>query len=564
MRRNKFKKKPLGHPAKEVVQNLELKTQNPKLTFKGQVLGTALIIGAVILIFALAMVSMLRSTVKLSQKVNSGSNAALGGDAIISKSINVLEQGSNWGAQPGLSFTPIPGYKGDKVYTDIPNAMYIVQINPGNLTKAPGDQAKPTNLSSPPGDPAFERTITVEIYTLPPNFQMPSGVITPWNQPGGSAPASFLNHRILQEVVRRGSTANSLLADGTIQVGGHWLIFWGDVYDYYQVPGCDPSSNPAPCTTTTVLSLGNSQGLGPGYPNFHTQQGCISSSGSCAGCFGGSGGFSGSTYCTVNDVGASNCQMWPNDPNMPPEPSVNLEGQKSTAEHIYYLNGGSQSSGETGYFYNSQMTPGPSVSQNSVSVGAAGNGVESNHQYAGSGNFNFFHGQPPNVLSRMAQNLGQASSWPGNDDLVFYVDTTDGLPMSYVGPPGSYTYPNSCGTADFKQANFRGTFILNGSFTDGGSGGGGVATQMVPPSASWCPSTFTGNPDFNGFVYVAGDFSSNGNPMFYGSIDVKGNVSGNGTPSIYFRNDFKYNLVQSGAVAIEKWQELKYFPTPMP
>jgi hypothetical protein len=68
----------------------------------------------------------------------------------------------------------------------------------------------------------------------------------------------------------------------------------------------------------------------------------------------------------------------------------------------------------------------------------------------------------------------------------------------------------------------------------------------------------------NGFLYVAGSFSSTGNPFFYGSVDVIGNVSGTGTPKIYYRGDFNYNLIQNGTVASERWQEVKSFPTPLP
>lgn len=519
--------------------------------------------GAVIMIFALAMVSMLRTAVKLSNKVNSGSSTTLGADAVIDKSINILTQGSNWGSGQGISLTPIPGYKGDKVYNDIPNTEYIVQINPGNLTKSPGDQASPLNLTSPPGDAAYERTVTVDMYTLPKGYPTPSVMPTPWNQPGGSAPATYVSHRTVQAVVRRGALNASLLTDGTIQLSGHWQIFWGDVYDYYPVTNCG-----YPCATTTVLSLPSNQPLGPGYPSFHTMQGCISSSGSCAGCFGGSGGFSGATYCETTDTGASNCQMYPNDPNMPPAPSVDLDSLKQKAQAAYVPGNGQPgaglNSGETGYFYyTSAYSSGAGT--NSVSMGCsgcAGQGVEKNHQYTGT-DFGFARGnaQAKNVLTRMAQNLGQStSSWVGNDDLVFYIDTTDGLPINSTR---SNMVNGASGSVDGKFATFRGTLVLLGSWSANGHSGSS-SVLMSPPSAAWCPAAFSGTPDVNGFFYVGGDFSCTGSPLYYGSIDVIGSVSGAGTPAIYFRNDFKYNLIQSGTVATTKWQEVKYFPTPLP
>lgn len=528
-----------------------------KMDPNAQVLPAGLIMGAVLMIFALAMVSMLSNSVKLNQKVNSGTTSTLTADGVVDKAVNVLTQGNNWGSSPSMAFTPIPGFRGDLVYTDMPNSQYVVQINPGNLTKSPGDQAQPLNLSSPPGDPAYERTITVDIYSMPKGYISPSSQPTPWTT-GGTPPAGFASHRTIQAVVRRGSMTASLVANGTVNVGGHWRVYWGDIYDWYQPSGCS-----YPCTTVTVITLGT-QPLGPGYPAVHTAMGCINSSGSCGGCFGGSGSTN-STVCETTDTGAANCKLYPNDPNMPPKPSVDLDSLKSTAQKIYVpgsgMPGAGLSSGESGYFYYS-----PSYSAgagtNSLSGLSAGTGVEANHQYTGSDFGLFFGGntQLSNVLARMAQNLGLSSSWGGNDDLVAFVDTTDGNPLAS-------DLSNACNAGSaisLKQAGFVGTLIIQGSIDDAGGSNFGINTTMNPPDATWCPGTTTTKVCVDGFMYIGGTFHSTGSPTFYGAVDDEGSFSGNGTPTLYYRSNFKYNLIESGTVSTTRWQEIKQFPTPMP
>jgi hypothetical protein len=162
----------------------------------------------------------------------------------------------------------------------------------------------------------------------------------------------------------------------------------------------------------------------------------------------------------------------------------------------------------------------------------------------------------------MAQNMGVTSTWRGADDLYFFVDTTDGLPLAnnlsnqVIGSMNGST----AGYVDGKFATFRGTFILLGSWAAQGHAGI-VNTPMAPPSSAWCPAGFTGDPDINGFFYVGGNFDCSGTPMYYGSVDVEGDVSGSGTPTLYYRDDFKYSLIQSGTLGVSKWQEVKTFPT---
>jgi hypothetical protein len=508
---------------------------------KAQVLPVALIMGGALLIFALAMVSMLSNTIKLSNKVNGGTNATLKGDGVIQKGINILTQGNNWGPAPSLALTPIVGYKADRVYLDIPDAQYLVQVDQGNLL-------------SPPGDQAYERTVTVDLYQMQKNYPTPSAQPTPWLR-GGAPPNQFVSHRILQAVVRRGSVAAALVAGGSININGHWRVFWGDVYDYANAGGA----------TVVTVNLDNSQPLGPGYPAFHTQTGCISSSGSCAGCT-GTGSGSGSTFCNTTDTGAANCKMYPNDPNMPPQPSVGLDGMRDRAMKPY--SPGGVPSYETGYFYYATtITPNDTPGINSQ-TGPAGTGQEHFHQYNASTPFSVSTNgggavdQVDNVLSRMAQNMGVTSTWRGADDLYFFIDTTDtkalanDLSNMVIGTLNG----GQSGWVDGKDATFRGTFILQGCWGANGHNGS-IDTLMSPPSSAWCPAALTAQPDMNGFFYIGGNFDCAGAPIYYGCVYVNGNCSGAGTPTLYYRNDFNYSLIESGTLGVTKWQEVNKVPT---
>ncbi|HJT24137.1 MAG TPA: hypothetical protein VJ873_06140 [bacterium] len=519
--------------------------QISKLKADGQVLGTALIMGAVILIFALAMVSMLSTNIKLSQKVNSGNYTTLGADAAIAKGIEALKQGNNWGVVSASTvtpvFTPIVGYKADIVYTDIPHTEYVVQINPGNLI-------------NPPGDINYERTISVEMYTLPVTVAQPSTQPTPWTQSGGSVPSAYSNHRVLQAVVKRGTFNSAIDAGGAFASNGNFTVYWGNVYDYYQDPTC---TGAPPCTAVTTISMGNNQTLGPGYPAFHTQYGCISTSNNCAGCFGGASSSGSGNYCLTTDTGAINpCQIYPNDPNMPPRPVVQLDYMKAQAKNIYTPGKGQPgagiNSGESGYFYSLAMTPGPGV--NSVAVaptpGPGNTANESNHQYNGS----FSISSAQSVLTRMQQNLGLSSStWVGNDDMYFFVDTLDGLPVN------SSKSNEAGGPVDFKHFYFRGTFVLLSDFQDNGPGGISIGTVQAP--TGWCPTSANLSPDFNGFLYISGDITKlNGTPSIYGSVDLEGTFSAKGNVKIYYRSDFNYSQVESGTLVTEQWKEVSTFP----
>ncbi len=528
-----------------------------KKASRGQVLAVTLVFGAILLIFALTMVTMLRSTIKLSVTTVAGTSAVLGSDAVVDKAIHALEEGNNWGSSPGLVFTPIPGYKADKVYTDIPNAQYVVQIDKGNLLV-------------PPGDLFYERTITVDMYSTKIGQGVPTAQPTPWLR-GGPIPADYTNHRRVQATVRRGTLTSALTGGGSLVTNGNFSIYWGDVFDYYV---------PTAVGVTISMDLSHGANIGPGYPSYHTigygqPYGCIKSTGSCVGCL-GTGTGSGALFCNITDSGAANCKMYPSDPNMPPKPSVDLPGLKTTAQAIYKQ--GLVSSGESGYFYFSSTISGAVTGADSISIAACGGCTmavnEGKHQYNSTTDFDPGGGgggakQLKNVLKRMAVNLNAGgvttinpATWVGADDLVVYIDTTDTNPLSsgisnkVIGGNAGNNY-----AIDFNGQAFRGTLVLLGSFACEGSNDG-PSVLMSPSSSAWCPSAFTATPAFNGFLYIGGDCTKlTGNPKVYGSVDLEGDFTATGNADIYYRNDFNYNLIQSGTVATTGWKEVATFPT---
>jgi hypothetical protein len=200
---------------------------------------------------------------------------------------------------------------------------------------------------------------------------------------------------------------------------------------------------------------------------------------------------------------------------------------------------------------------------------------EGKHQYNSSGHdFNPGGGgggdkQLQNVLNRMAVNLKAQGvtgvtpgTWVGADDLVVYIDTTDGDPLKsdlsnkVIGGNAGNNY-----AIDFNGQAFRGTLVLLGSFACEGANDG-PSVLLSPPSSAWCPSAFTDTPAFNGFVYIGGNCEKLvGNPMVYGSIDLEGDFTASGSADIYYRNDFNYNLIQTGTIATTGWKEVVTFPT---
>lgn len=354
----------------------------------GQILPVSLIVGGALLLLALAIVSMLSHTVKMEVKTKKGTAATYAGDAALDKTIEMLR--TSWGDPETQEFPYLTRYRFDYVHYDIPNAVYVVQVDAGNLVK-------------PPGNSFFERTVTVDVYTFSedktpkPN---PTPVV-PWVR-GGPVPTDYVNHRTVQAVVSRTAFNSALSAEGGVVLGGSAEIYWGDVYCYQDV------ANPA---ADIALEL-QTQSVGPGYPAFHTKEGCIRK-------VSGKGGGAG-TFCSISDLGASGFKYYPNDPYIPPKPIIDLQIYRNTARQFYVLNG--INSGETGYFYYAPtITTGPGP--NSQTVGA-NPGNESYHQY-NAGSVMSWAGKMQPVLDRMRTILGQAANWVGEDNLVFFVDTKE-------------------------------------------------------------------------------------------------------------------------------------------
>jgi hypothetical protein len=347
---------------------------------------------------------------------------------------------------------------------------------------------------------------------------------------------------------------------------GNFTVYWGDVYNYATTIG-----NP-------TINLSVNQVLGPGAPAFHTTgygqsaYGAIEKDANCTGC--SATGSNHATFNTTTDPGASTCKIYPRDPFMPPKPQVDLPGLKQKAKNIYVpgtgQSGAGLSSGESGYFYYSAaITTGPGP--NSLTTALAGTGKEENHQYNSGNPFapdrqGSAGGQGVSVLNRMRTNLGLTSSWVGNDDLIFFVDTQDNNPLAsdlsnkVIGTENA----GNNYAINFKGFAFRGSFILLGCYANNGPSTG-PSILMSPPSGAWCPSAFTGTPDFNGFLYIGGNIESlSGTPIIYGSVDLEGDYKATGNSKVYYRSDFNYSLVESGTVAVSRWQEIKTFPTPLP
>jgi hypothetical protein len=499
---------------------------------KGQILPVALVVGASLMIFALAMVSMLRSTARMTQRVAKGNQALFGADLALDKTINYLNTGA-WGA-PKEPFPFLTRYRGDFVHKDVRDTWYVVRVNPGNLV-------------APPGDALFERTVTVDALTFAPGQVPPAAPEpTPWTV-GGAMPANVVNRRIIQAVVKRGSISNALTSRGNIDIGGSGIIYWGDVYCYM---------NTLTSPLTTISLDIQTQLVGPGYPEFHTETGCIKKQ---------SGkGIGGGTYCQ-SDAVAQSFKYYPNDPNMPPEPIIDLPGLKEIAKKIYIDPSTGTNSQESGYFYKAGCA---GCGTNSTGAGAN----EANHTYSTTRPM-AFSDQCTLVLNRMRTNLAKPATWVGSDDLVFFIDTQDTQDLkanlSNMAIGNGTTDPVSgIKSIDFKgggtgkggaaAGSFQGFMIVQGSMDQTGSGG--TNTPMISPGPEWLPPSpvTTENWNFNGFLYIGGNFVKyTGNVLVYGSIFCNGFFSSNGNITVYYRDDFNYGILARGSTGVTKWLQIK-------
>lgn len=136
------------------------------------------------------------------------------------------------------------------------------------------------------------------------------------------------------------------------------------------------------------------------------------------------------------------------------------------------------------------------------------------------------------------------------EDIVVYIDTTDGAPPTATSPGN---HPNTVKqTANYPK--FRGTLVMTGAL--GITGGGGTSTAMEPPPGDWLPgTTVTDNVNFQGLIVTGGQFSWSGGPIIYGSVVSFGSFSSVGGIKIYYNYEFPYEGVSGGVFTVTAWRE---------
>jgi hypothetical protein len=168
---------------------------------QGQGLGYVLVVGAVLLVFVIAIVDLLVSEARWligSQRRGQVLQAA---DAALDRALYVLQRGSNWEA------VPVANYDRDFTYTDIPGIRYTIRIQKGNWT--PYAPAMGPETAYTPANVDMERTITVwATYTA-------TG-----------------ERRKVQGIAVKATLNSALYAEGTIAMGGSTDVYWGPVVSY--------------------------------------------------------------------------------------------------------------------------------------------------------------------------------------------------------------------------------------------------------------------------------------------------------------------------------------------
>ncbi|MEK7767796.1 MAG: hypothetical protein AAB368_16320, partial [bacterium] len=176
---------------------------------RAQGLAYVLIVGAVLLVFVTALVSMLQKEMRWLVGSERRSVLLAATDAAVDRALFALQSGGNWDNIPkGVS----PGYNQDVVYTDIPGIRYTIKIQEGNWT--PGFQI---------GDAKLERTITV----------FASNSITG-------------ERRKIQALVMQTVLNSALYSGGQITISGKASIHWGPVVSYSTATDSIPLSDPVP------------------------------------------------------------------------------------------------------------------------------------------------------------------------------------------------------------------------------------------------------------------------------------------------------------------------------
>jgi len=161
----------------------------------GQGLVYVLVIGAVLLMFVVALVDVLTKEMKWIVGAQKRSVLLHAADGAVDRAIYALQIGGNWDGIPDGSVT---GYNQDVTYTDVPGVKYTIKVQEGNWT--PGVQM---------GDPDMERTVTVFLS----------------NTKTGE-------RKKIQAVLLQTTLNSALFSGGQVLIGGSSEVHWGPVVSY--------------------------------------------------------------------------------------------------------------------------------------------------------------------------------------------------------------------------------------------------------------------------------------------------------------------------------------------
>jgi hypothetical protein len=156
--------------------------------------------------------------------------------------------------------------------------------------------------------------------------------------------------------------------------------------------------------------------------------------------------------------------------------------------------------------------------------------------------------------------LANAASGQLSDNLVIFVDTTDGDENSYTHAEaynGDGGGTNTNDWIDLKGKYLQGSLIVMGPVYCSGNGGGSLT--LTPPSNGYYPQTTQNLTKVvhNGFLYCAGNFKAVGTPEFYGTVMVDpGEVLDSGNMKLYWREDLSSNGVIGRTISIKRWKSV--------
>lgn len=189
---------------------------------QGSGVAYALVIGAVLLVFLVAIVDLLTKEMKWIGGTRRRAEALFAADAALDRALYVLQKGSNWDA------VPIPGFNNDMVFSDTPNIRYKIRIQEGNWT--PYTPALGAEADYAPANVKTERTMTI-LATYSPTGE----------------------RRKVQGIAIKTTMNSALYTEGVLALGGSSDIYWGPVVSYETGPnaivltggpGCQVPSHP--------------------------------------------------------------------------------------------------------------------------------------------------------------------------------------------------------------------------------------------------------------------------------------------------------------------------------